>query len=65
MTTELWFKDIVSSRTHSHHFGSIHSRLPAAQLVYAAAEQTAGFKAPAAVLMRRLAHYHSSSDVTS
>lgn len=25
MTTELWFKDIVSSRIHSHHFGSIHS----------------------------------------
>lgn len=38
MTTDLWFEDIVSSRIHSHHFGSIHSCLPAAQLVYTAAE---------------------------
>lgn len=38
VTTELWFKGIVSSRIHSHHFGSIHSRLPAAQLVCTAAE---------------------------
>lgn len=38
MTTDLWFKDIVSSRIDSHHFGAIHSCLPAAQLVYTAAE---------------------------
>lgn len=38
VTTEWWFKDIVSSRIHSRYFGSIHSRLPVAQLVYTAAE---------------------------